>query len=274
MLNNRLVVTENEIALLKDIVYQAADEIMRVYNSEIIVASKDDKSPLTQADMASNEVIKNGLTKYFNTIPILSEEMKQQPFSERCAWSEFWCVDPLDGTKEFINKNGEFTINIALIQDGYPVFGIIYLPVLQQGYFGSKELGAYKYTYNGESIPIHCPEVTLGTAIHVVGSRSHLDSNTMDYVNYLKTMFSSVDMVSKGSSLKFCMVAEGLAACYPRFGPTMEWDTAAGQIIAESAGASVFNAETLARMNYNKENLLNPSFIVFAKGIPLSNQPL
>jgi len=266
-MENSLNITE--IFQLKKIASDAGDEILRIYGQEFMVDIKEDKSPLTEADRASNIVIQKAISVLFPDIPILSEENRQQDYSERKDWSKFWLIDPLDGTKEFISRNGEFTVNIALIENGYPVFGMVYIPVTGRGYYGVADMGAFSYLRDGADTAIYASNHKPEDHINVVGSRSHMDDKTLEYVEKLKPSFAGITLVSKGSSLKFCMVAEGYAACYPRFGPTMEWDTGAGQAIAEAAGCRVMRADTHKRMSYNKENLLNPSFIVAAPDIPV-----
>ncbi len=245
-------------------------EIMEIYEKEDFqVETKDDESPLTIADKRANEVINKYLVP--TGIPIISEENKQLDFSERKNWSQCWIVDPLDGTKEFIKRNGEFTVNIALIDNQKPVFGVIYVPAKAELYFGELQQGAYKVIEVQENKSI---EELLSKAeiispakdeekIKVVGSRSHMNQETLDYIEGLKKDFNKeVEIVSKGSSLKFCLVAEGNAHVYPRYAPTMEWDTAAGQAICEAVGLKVIDKGTSEAMKYNREQLLNNHFLV------------
>jgi 3'(2'), 5'-bisphosphate nucleotidase len=251
---------------------EAGKAILEVYHTEFDVISKEDSSPLTQADLASHYVISNALED--TGLPVLSEEGKDIPFIERSAWEKFWLVDPLDGTKEFVNRNGEFTVNIALIQQGYPIAGIIYIPVTDEAYIGIEGKGAYKFSkaeeliLNSGSIENifeqgnRLPMDAGNRPYTVVGSRSHMSAETEAYIEELRANHEELEFSSRGSSLKLCMVAEGKADIYPRFAPTMEWDTAAGQAIAECSGASVVQSLTMERVKYNKENLLNPWFIV------------
>lgn len=253
---------------------KAGEVIMQVYNSDDFnVEIKGDNSPLTKADKSANDVINSFLIP--TEIPIISEENKQTSYSTRKRWETCWIVDPVDGTKEFIKRNGEFTVNIALVTNGKPVLGVIYVPVSKTLYFADviKNKG-YKVILNShnESIKDIIGKVTLlkpkeknSNPIQVVGSRSHMSKETLDYTNKLKEKGKEVEVVSKGSSLKFCLVAEGNADVYPRFAPTMEWDTAAGQAICEAVGVSVISEETKKALLYNKENLLNPWFIVKPK---------
>ena len=236
------------------------------------VQSKADDSPLTIADRKSHEIIMERLKS--TEIPILSEEGKDIPYEERKQWEEFWLVDPLDGTKEFIKKNGEFTINIAFIQVNKPVVGVIYAPVLDELYFGYESIGAYKiehasqfigtslplsvYREKGAKLPLMCEN----NKMVVVASRSHMSPETQEYIDKLKQEHGEIEFISRGSSLKLCMVAEGQADVYPRFGPTMEWDTAAGHAIALASGCKVTLTDEKTPLRYNKENLLNPFFIV------------
>tara|TARA_B100000767_G_scaffold83461_1_gene80373 strand:+ start:878 stop:1672 length:795 start_codon:yes stop_codon:yes gene_type:complete len=248
---------------------EAGVAIMKIYESgDFDVTIKGDDSPLTRADLASHKVIIEHLEK--TGIPVLSEEGRSIPLEERQSWKTLWIVDPIDGTKEFIKRNGEFTVNIALVQDGRPILGVIFVPVLGDLYFGTVDQGAKKtsagsvdwspskWMDNGESMPLE----QVGRPYTVVASRSHMSAETEDYVEALRDEFGEVDLISKGSSLKLCMVAEGKADCYPRFAPTMEWDTAAGQAICSSSSCEVLNWETSEELAYNRVDLLNPWFLV------------
>uniref|UniRef100_UPI00321808B9 3'(2'),5'-bisphosphate nucleotidase CysQ n=1 Tax=uncultured Draconibacterium sp. TaxID=1573823 RepID=UPI00321808B9 len=252
---------------------QAGEEIIKIYNDplqDFSIEKKADNSPLTIADRLSHNLIVNALcvTPY----PILSEEGKDIFYEERKNWKTFWLIDPLDGTKEFIKRNGEFTVNIALVKDGKPVMGIIFVPVLKTLYFGEVGLGAWKIeNVSGEDkvtvefikdIGIQLPVINTERTFTVVGSRSHSNAETASYFKQLEKEYGEIEILAKGSSLKICMVAEGSADVYPRFGPTMEWDTAAGHAIALAAGKNVTLADFKTPLIYNKENLLNPYFIV------------
>ena len=250
---------------------KAGVAIMDVYNSsEINLEIKDDKSPLTRADKESNEII-NGFLKPTD-IPIISEENREIAFETRSTWNTCWIVDPVDGTKEFIKRNGEFTVNIALVTDGEPTLGVIYVPATKTLYFADvKEAQGYKAVLKDHVTPIEQilndadplqPRGIDSGALRVVGSRSHMNDETKDYISSLQQKGHDVEIVSKGSSLKFCLVAEGLADVYPRYAPTMEWDTAAGQAICQAVGIQVISQETNKPLLYNKENLLNPWFLV------------
>ncbi len=249
-------------------------EIMDVYASDDLgVEYKSDDSPLTLADKKCNDVINSYLKD--TGIPIISEENRQIDFSDRKDWESCWIVDPLDGTKEFVKRNGEFTVNIALIKNGKPVLGVIYVPVSKELYFAEVansrankvvlETHAVNDTLTFKEENTIAPSTKNARNIRVVGSRSHMNEATEDFVKSLNEPGVQVDIVSKGSSLKFCLVAEGKADVYPRFAPTMEWDTAAGQAICEAVGLQVISKETNAPLLYNKENLLNPWFIVEQK---------
>ena len=252
---------------------KAGNEIMRVYNdpkSDFQVEKKADNSPLTIADKNANEIITSLLDR--TMIPILSEEGKEIPFEERAKWPELWIVDPLDGTKEFIKKNGEFTVNIALVRAGVPVLGVIYLPAKQIIYMGVDGVGAFKAEVKNPET-IYIVDEVMGAAIRipqaqerdnliVVASRSHLSPETETYIAKLKEEGKEIDMISSGSSIKICLVAEGAADVYPRFAPTMEWDTAAGHAIAKAAGKEIYHTDEITPLTYNKEDLLNPWFIV------------
>ncbi len=242
------------IKKLLEIIETANNKILEIYNSDDFdVELKSDNSPLTKADKAANEIIVKGLEKYFPQIPVISEEEKEVSYDLRKVYNRFFLVDPLDGTKEFIKRNGEFTINIALIEDRYPILGVVSAPVLDTVYYGSKEDGAYKIENNKtEKISVNKDK---SAGMITVQSRTHSGDAEKEF--YSK--YNVIDSISKGSSLKFCMVAEGKAHLYYRSGPTMEWDTAAGQVVLEAAGGYVFTGKK--RFIYNKENLLNPGFV-------------
>ena len=249
--------------------FEAGVAILEIYHSgEFDVTLKGDDSPLTKADLASHEVIMRHLSH--TQIPVLSEEGRNIPFSERSAWSELWVVDPIDGTKEFIKRNGEFTVNIALVRNQVPALGVILVPVTGEVYF-SDENRAFKAQVDMAG-PLDVETVMAAAAklpmdkgerpFTVVASRSHMSPETEDFVEQLRQEHGKVELMSKGSSLKLCMVAEGKADCYPRFAPTMEWDTAAGQAICTAAGLNVVDQSTGVTMLYNREALLNAWFLV------------
>ena len=243
---------------------------MEIYeNEDFEVDFKGDNSPLTKADTAAHHIIQKVLEK--TNIPVLSEEGKHLPYDIRKTWNRLWIVDPIDGTKEFIKRNGEFTVNIALVKNGIPIAGVVYAPALNDLYIASQEIGSYLIHLNkdsnttivslmesGNKLPMDRDDKTFT----IVASRSHMSPETEDYVQEMRTKHGKVNLISKGSSLKLCMVAEGQADCYPRFAPTMEWDTAAGQAICEHAGLQVIDWKTKEPMLYNKEELLNNWFLV------------
>ncbi|MCA0931464.1 3'(2'),5'-bisphosphate nucleotidase CysQ [Lutimonas saemankumensis] len=250
---------------------KGGEAIMTVYaQDDLGVEFKDDQSPLTLADKKCNDIINSYLEK--TEFPVISEENKLLSFEERKGWDTCWIVDPLDGTKEFVKRNGEFTVNIALIQKGKPLLGVIYVPDTKELYVADvRNSMASKFKLNEHSVRAEDldfdknriePNRELSVAVNVVGSRSHMNDATSEFVQSLSNQFEEVNIVSKGSSLKFCLVAEGKADVYPRFAPTMEWDTAAGQAICEAVGLEVISKETDEPLLYNKENLLNPWFIV------------
>ncbi len=246
------------------------EEIMRIYNSEDFqVEIKDDSSPLTIADKNANDKIMEFLIP--SDIKIISEENKQLDYEDRKSWDACWIVDPLDGTKEFIKKNGEFTVNIALIKNGLPVLGVIYVPATSVLYYADVKTGkGFKTIINSTSDFVsdikNSQEIrpsVIGENLKVVGSKSHMNDDTLNYIDSLKETYrKDIEIVSMGSSLKFCLVAEGLADVYPRFAPTMEWDTAAGQAICNAVGLNVIDKGTNENMKYNRENLLNNYFLV------------
>ncbi len=247
---------------LEQIAKSAGEAVMEIYDTDFEVEFKDDKSPLTLADKKANEIICKSLQEIYPNIPILSEENKAIPYHTRKEWYKYWCIDPIDGTKEFIKKNGEFTINIALIEDAKPVIGVVYAPAVDILYSAKKGEGAYK---NGIKLPIETnnrPDKLL----RVVASKSHLSKETQDYIDELAKDTEKIEQVSKGSSLKLCMVAEGSADIYPRMAPTMEWDTAAADAIVRESGAMTYRLDEdlkiVGKLQYNKENLLNPWFVV------------
>lgn len=258
---------------------KAGEKILSIYDdpaSDFEIERKADNSPLTIADRKAHEAIVAMLKD--TPFPILSEEGKHMNYEVRREWDTLWIVDPLDGTKEFIKRNGEFTVNIALVQNSVPVLGVIYVPVKRELYFAIEGVGAYKST--GHIANIENDGMTLERMIQksekmpsdetrdhfvIVASRSHLTSETEAYIADLKEKHGNVELISSGSSIKICLVAEGCANVYPRFAPTMEWDTAAGHAIARAAGMEVYQVGKDEPLQYNKEDLLNPWFIVEPK---------
>ena len=249
---------------------EAGSEIMRIYEGgNFQIESKEDNSPITLADKSANTIINEFLKP--TGIPIISEENIETDFSERKLWDSCWIVDPLDGTNEFINKNGEFTVNIALVKNNKPVFGVIYIPVSKELYFGNvvegrsfkmiidnKTLEEDLFKYAEEIFP-----VSDQRTIRIAGSRSHVNEESLEFIEGIRKKYSQeVKVIPKGSSLKFCLIADGSLNIYPRIGATMEWDTAAGHAICKAVGIRVFDVQTSRELVYNKQNLKNNSFVV------------
>ena len=256
-----------ETAILAAI--EAGKEILKIYHSgDFDIEIKGDNSPLTKADIASHKMIMCYLKK--TEIPVLSEEGSAIDYLTRKDWKQLWIVDPIDGTKEFIKRNGEFTVNIALVENQKTSIGVIFVPANRILYFSTKAMGAFKIKVDLENCDVETlissasklPMEREDPTYTIVASRSHLSPETEAYVLDMREKHGKINLISKGSSLKLCMVAEGLADCYPRFAPTMEWDTAAGQAICEHAGFQVIDWKTKLPMLYNKEELLNNWFLV------------
>ncbi len=242
--------------------FLAAEEILAVYSTDFIVVKKEDHSPVTLADKNANKVIEECLAVF--EIPVISEEGRAISFEERKNWEEYWVVDPLDGTKEFVKRNGEFTVNIALVNEKGPVLGVIYSPVKDLLYFTMGK-GAYKLDNARMSDIASATRIPLKPQprpFTIVSSRSHKNPITEKYIREATVSHPNLQTITAGSSVKFCLVAEGIADEYPRFGPTMEWDTAAGHAIARAAGREVYAMDTGEVLKYNKPDLTNPSFIV------------
>ena len=238
----------------------AGEKILVVYGTNFRVNHKHDRSPVTAADRIANETIVAGLTALTPDIPTLSEEADAPAFSVRAPWKKLWLVDPLDGTREFVKRNGEFTVNIALIENGEPVLGVVYAPVGDTCYYATRGHGAFKKVGRGQPIAIRAKRYQSDTQMIVTGSRSH---NTGDELRHFLTQIGPHKYLPMGSALKSCLVAEGAADIYPRFGPTCEWDTAAAQCVVEEAGGR-FTDMTLQPLRYNlRDTLLNPHFLVF-----------
>jgi len=258
----------------------AGKAILDIYQTDFQVDYKEDQSPLTLADKKAHEIISAQLAEF--DIPVLSEEGKTLPYAERRDWNTLWIVDPLDGTKEFVKRNGEFTVNIALVFAGQPILGVVFAPVREVLYFALQGLGAYKIDQmdsaaalcerishgectssdlveHGQALPLEQPQDTPYT---IVGSRSHATDALEAFVEGKRSEFGTIDFIPAGSSLKLCLVAEGRAHIYPRLAPTMEWDTAAGHAVVACAGARIYNHASGDPLRYNKEDLLNPWFIV------------
>ena len=261
------MINDDLLDLAVKVAKAAGSEILDVYEQagDVEVTVKQDSSPLTQADQRAHNLIVRELTRGTPEIPVLSEESEQISFTERSSWSRYWLVDPLDGTKEFVKRNGEFTVNIALIDQGRPILGVVYVPVTGVTYHGLVGQGAYKQDANGESISIQCQPIESNQKdLKVVASRSHRGAELDGLLDALNQQFSAVELVSMGSSLKICLVAEGKADLYPRFAPTCEWDTAAAHAVLIAAGGVLVSTH-FQILHYNtKAELLNPFFIAIA----------
>lgn len=260
-----------------DAAFRAGEQIRKVYDdpeADFQVERKADNSPLTIADRRAHEAIADELSA--TPFPVLSEEGRYISYAERASWKELWIVDPLDGTKEFIKRNGEFTVNIAWVREGVPVMGVIYVPVKKDLYFGIEQVGTFKLSgvTGREAATLEelmgratrLPVVASRDTFVVVASRSHSTPETEAFIGRLRQRHPKVDLSSSGSSLKICLVAEGKADVYPRFAPTMEWDTAAGHAIVRAAGGEIWQTGLEEPLHYNKEDLLNPWFIVLPEG--------
>ncbi len=252
----------------------AGMEIMKVYEQhDFSIEIKPDNSPVTQADRRSSQIITHLLAQF--SIPIIDEEIDCPDYFNRKQWEQLWLVDPMDGTKEFISRNGEFTVNIALIENCKPIFGVIYAPVLGELYFGGIKTGAFKVTNIFDSSGVEnleknaialMPEANKQLVLRVAASRSHMDKNTLKFIENLKVNHT-IEFISKGSSLKLCMIAEGLIDIYPRFSRTMEWDTAAGHAIVCGTGGTLVESTDFVELNYNKVDISSPAFIALSKNI-------
>lgn len=245
------------IDLIIDLAKEAGLKILEFYNEDIEVSLKEDASPLTKADLTAHHIIVNGLKELTADIPIISEESGVPEYTERVNWSKFWIVDPLDGTKEFIKRNGEFTVNIALIDNGEPILGVVYAPAIDLLYYGEKGKGSYKKEGNFAASRIFSERSSKSDELSLIESRSHGSKELEDYL--LKEGLTITKRVKSGSSLKICLVAEGAADIYPRLAPTMEWDVAAGDCIYRNSARKGIHPSML---KYNKVSLLNNSFIM------------
>ena len=247
---------EQVIAIAK----AAGVAIMHVYSTDFSVVNKEDNSPLTQADLAAHHLIVSALSKLTPHIPVLSEESEAIDYETRSTWQQYWLIDPLDGTREFVKRNGEFTVNIALIDGQKPVLGVVYAPVTDVLYFATLRHGAFKQIKSNPALQIHTRLLDLKHPV-VAGSRSHADQNMLRFMQNLKQRTGvTPELISMGSSLKICLVAEGLADVYPRLGPTSEWDTAAAHCVLQEAGGDIVNEAGLTLRYNSKRSLLNPFF--------------
>ena len=250
------MLTSSDIVKINEIAYRAGSAILKVYDTTFDVETKEDNSPLTIADKESHLIIENGLKEIFPDIPILSEEGCSIDYSERSKWKKYWLIDPLDGTKEFVKKNGEFTVNIALIENGASIFGSVYAPYIKELFWAYKDMGAWKSTDKKEAIKLFISKPF--SKKRIVISRSHPNNLVQSYIDKI----GEHELIRMGSSLKLCIIAEGKADIYPRLGLTSEWDIAAAQCIVEEAGGTVLEYKKNTPLVYNKENILNPFFIV------------
>lgn len=250
--------------------FEAGLEIMKIFKSdEFHVEHKLDSSPVTIADKNAHQIIVDILES--TNLPVLSEEGRNISYEERKNWERYWLVDPLDGTKDFVKRNTDFTVNIALIEKNIPILGVIYIPVTKELFFGEKEMGSFKYQVENENSDLQFENIfhklqkldatCRNENLTIVGSRSHVNAETVAYFDSLKTKYPNTEISSRGSSLKFCILAEGKAHLAPRIGPTYEWDTAAGHAILNAAGGYVYQWGGDTELIYNKENLLNPNFL-------------
>jgi len=265
--------------MLGDVLYvvlEAGEKVLEIYKEGFEVEYKEDKTPLTEADRISHQIITEGLKKLTPDIPIISEEGKDIPYAERKNFNKLWLVDPLDGTKEFINRRDEFTLNVSLVIDGEPVLGVVYAPAKSVIYFAEKGEGAYRAEvvagdiFDAIKLPLR---FGFEQPLRVIASRSHRDEETDKFIQKLSQYFV-VETVSAGSSLKFCLLAEGSADLYPRFGPTMEWDTAAGHAVLREAGGFVYSLEDFKELRYNKESLKNGTFLALRREVAPHVLPL
>lgn len=253
-----------DTGIIKDIIglaTVAGERILEIYNTDFDVAHKEDNSPLTAADMAAHDTIVEGLGRLTPELPVLSEESVTIPFAVRASWQRYWLVDPLDGTREFIKRNGEFTVNIALIDNHQSVLGVVYTPVSGVSYYAARGTGAFKQQAGEKPVQIHTRDKQADKTV-VAGSRSHRG----DSLNAFLARLGEYEIISMGSSLKSCLVAEGIADIYPRLGPTSEWDTAAAQCVVEEAGGQLLDTSMQALRYNTKDSLLNPHFLVIGDG--------
>lgn len=240
---------------------------MRVYSQDFGVERKADDSPLTEADMAAHRIIVDGLAGCDSGTPVLSEESAEYAsYATRRGWERYWLVDPLDGTKEFVNRNGQFTVNIACVEGGRAVGGVVYAPAREWMYWGSVGTGAFKSVAGSNPEPIRCQPAPKSGRLRVVGSLSHRSPESGAYVEILRSRYREVSLISMGSSLKICMVAEGAADLYPRLAPTMEWDTAAAHAVLSAAGGCLWDYRTGSELRYSKADLRNNWFVAGADG--------
>lgn len=264
-----------DIKEITNIALEAGKAVMEIYKEDFAVEFKEDYSPLTQADLKANEIICNFLEKKYPSIPIMSEENQEVPYEVRKDWQYYWCIDPIDGTKEFVKKNGEFTVNIALIHKDTPVLGVVYAPAMKKLYYAKKGEGAFGAILNDAFLILNEERLPIiknsKDAMVIMASNSHLSEKTKTFIDNLTSNIQNSKLIKMGSSLKLCMIATGEADIYPRLSPTMEWDTAAADAIVRESGKMTYQYNSKFTMQnlkleiplvYNKENLLNPWFVV------------
>lgn len=245
--------------------HEAGQKILEIYASDFEVTAKADTSPVTAADLASQEHIVQGLRGLTPELQVIAEESDPPPFDERQGWSRFWLVDPLDGTKEFVKRNGEFSVNIALVEGGYPILGVVHAPVTGLTYVGTPksrhtQAAAWRYDAEGNAHPIHVRPPEPGS-VKVMVSRSHANAPTREFIDALTQRFGQVETIPRGSAIKSCLVADGTAHYYPRLGPTMWWDTAAAQAVLIAAGGEMLAEDGSGPLRYGGENIGNPPFV-------------
>ncbi|MBN2778746.1 MAG: 3'(2'),5'-bisphosphate nucleotidase CysQ [Bacteroidales bacterium] len=252
---------QNYKEILVPLALKAGDEILKYFCKDYITEYKTDNSPVTIADISANKIIISGLEQ--TKLEIVSEESRLIDFERRKNLSEYWLVDPLDGTKQFVNNENEFTVNIALIKNNSPVEGVVYAPALKKLYYGNISEGAFLYDYNGSEVTVQKLLLKSATGFRVIASKSHMNKGTESFINELKANISDLCLFNVGSSLKFCSIAEGQTHIYPRIGAISEWDIAAGHAVLRSAGGRVINVMTGNEVVYNSESLRTPDFIAY-----------
>ncbi|MBK3869060.1 3'(2'),5'-bisphosphate nucleotidase CysQ [Pseudomonas stutzeri] len=258
--------THAYLAAVIDLVRQAGEVILPHWRSELVVEAKADESPVTAADMAAHHVLLDGLMALDGSIPVLSEEDCVVPLAERASWTRWWLVDPLDGTKEFIAGSEEFTVNVALIEQGEVRFGVVGIPASGRCYYGGRDFGAWRSEASGAAQPLRVRQQSAD-AFTVVASRRHSSPSQEQLLGRLRQRFGELALANVGSSLKFCLLAEGAADCYPRLAPTSQWDTAAAQGVLEGAGGEVLEVSGAPLRYAPRDSYLNPSFLALPKGV-------
>ncbi|MFW5792906.1 MAG: 3'(2'),5'-bisphosphate nucleotidase CysQ [Bacteroidota bacterium] len=264
----------NSFEIAVNAALNAGEEVIKIYAQDFHEEIKDDGTPITIADKKANSCILDNLKK--TKLPVVSEESRIADYNERKNWDYYWLIDPIDGTKEFINKNGEFTINIALMKKDSPIAGIIFVPAINQLYFGVDNAGSYSIEIDNKNISYLSLQKLLSTSkklttpesptniYNIAVSRSHLNNRTKSFIEKIKTKSTQINLIETGSSLKFCRLCEGICNIYPRYGKTFEWDIAAGHAILAANGGELYDVNTLKPLKYNKTEMLNPYFMAFS----------